>query len=160
MLHPHNSYEMEQEREQLDLKEPLAVELALNRAFVVALLLTGQEKLAEQAVTKGIARLKPGALTMDAILNETIQSCELPDVPVWHHPEMAQERSPGFLPTALQSVSRLAPLYRHCFVLRLLMRLSPDVCGHLLQLEASDVDAFASAGAQQIAGCNDVTVKH
>jgi hypothetical protein len=152
MLHPVARYESKHDPEQLDSTAALALELALNRAFVVALLLTRQEELAEQAVMKGIDRLKPGALTADAILNETIQSCELSDVSVCCDSEIAEERSSNFLPPALQAVTRLAPLYRQCFVLRLLVGLSRDASGRLLQLDASHVDAFASAGAQQIAG--------
>jgi DNA-directed RNA polymerase specialized sigma24 family protein len=50
------------------------------------------------------------------------------------------------LPTELQRVARLPQLLRYCFVLRLLLGMSPEDCSQLLQISVNEVDdAFVRA---------------
>jgi len=96
---------------------------ALDVAFRTALLLTGDTRTAEAAVMHGICEdLSPGGLLTEAIKSAVRRRTKSSDGP--HEVEC--------LPPELRRLFMLQPLPRHCFVLRILMNLSPEVCAELL----------------------------
>ena len=93
---------------------------ALDVAFRTALLLTGDTRTAEVAVTHAIdAReaLSPGGLLIEAVRSAVRRRTKSSDGPYEVDDLPAELRRPFMLP----------PLLRYCFVLRILAGLSPEV---------------------------------
>ena len=104
---------------------------ALDVAFRTALLLTGDTRSAEAAVMHGIGvceDLSPGGLLTEATKSAVRRRTKSSDGP--HEVEC--------LPPELRRLFMLQPLPRHCFVLRMLMNLSPEVCAELLGLSVTE----------------------
>ena len=104
---------------------------ALHVAFRTALLLTGDMRTAEAAVMHGIGvceDLSPGGLLTEAIKSAVLRRTKSSDGP--HEVEC--------LPPELRRLFMLQPLPRHCFVLRILASLSPEVCAELLGVSVTE----------------------
>jgi hypothetical protein len=90
-------------------------------------------KQAESAVVEAINAWDPGEETEEAlfhrVLIRTIQA-----------PLEYETSTTSFVPLDLQPVLGLSPQLRRCFVLRVLARLSRQVCARLLHLTALQVD--------------------
>jgi hypothetical protein len=98
---------------------------ALDMAFRTALLLTGATKSAEAAVIHGISareELSPHGLLTDAVRSAVRLQASSANGPY----------EVECLPPKLRRLLMLPPLPRHCFVLRILMNLSSEVCAELL----------------------------
>ena len=116
---------------------------ALDMAFRTALLLTGDTTTAEAAVTYGIAAcedLSPGGL-----LNEAVRSAV----------RRRTKSSDGFyevdgLPAELRRLFMLQPLRRYCFVLRILVGLSPEVCAELLDISVTEFEDTVYAALTEL----------
>jgi hypothetical protein len=114
---------------------------ALPNAFCIALLLTGNVEAAEAAVLDGIAVLEFDRISGDSLLLATAKSAICRRVQI---PEQSQRLS--ILPLELRRLFLLAPNYRDCFVLRVLIGLSPELCSGILHLSIHEVEnAFYSA---------------
>jgi hypothetical protein len=106
---------------------------ALDMAFRAALLLTGDTTTAEAAVTHGIAAcedLSPGGLLIEAVRSAVRRRTKSSD---------------GFyevdgLPAELRRLFMLQPLLRYCFVLRILVGPSPEVCAELLEISVTEFE--------------------
>jgi hypothetical protein len=106
---------------------------ATDMAFRTALLLTGAMKTAEAAVMQGIGAcedLSPRGLLIEAS-RSAVQLCT--------------KSSDGScevesLPLELRRLFMLQPLPRHCFVLRILVGLTPDVCAKLLGVAVTEFE--------------------
>ena len=96
---------------------------ALDEAFVAGLLLAGNLDAAEAAVLDGIAALEPDAPCGDTLLEETAKSS------IRRRAEFP-ERSAGvsILPLELKRLLLLAPICRDCFILQVLIGLTPATC--------------------------------
>src|ERR1700751_5310094 len=98
---------------------------AVHREFVTALLLAGTTKTAEAAVLDGIGAcedLSHRGLLIEAVkstIRRRMKSVDTPD-------------ALALLPPELRRLFMLRPLLRDCFVLRILVGLSPEVCAGLL----------------------------
>ena len=106
---------------------------ALNMAFRTALLLTGDTRTAEAAVVHGIGAsedLSPGGLLIEAVRSAVRRRTKL-----WVAPYEVE-----YLPTELRRLFMLQPLPRHCFVLRVLVGLSPEVCAELLEISVIEFE--------------------
>ena len=106
---------------------------ALDMAFRTALLLTGDTRTAEAAVTHGIAAcedLSPGGLLMEAVGSAVRRRTKSSDGPC----------EVECLATELRRLFMLQPLPRHCFVLRVLVGLSPEVCAELLDISVIEFE--------------------
>ena len=100
---------------------------ALDMAFRTALLLTGDTRTAEAAVVHGIGAcedLSPGGLQIEAVRSAVRRRTKSSDGPY----------EVDGLHAELRRLFLLQPLFRHCFVLRILVRLSPEYCAELLEI--------------------------
>ena len=106
---------------------------ALDMAFRTALLLTGDTRTAEAAVTHSIGACEDLLycdLLIQAVrstIRRRTKSAEMPD---------ALE----LLPPELCCLFMLQPLSRDCFVLRILVGLSPEVCAELLETSITEFE--------------------
>ena len=103
---------------------------ALDMAFRTALLLTDAMKTAEAAVMQGIGAcedLSPRGLMVEAVRSAVRRRTKSSDGPC----------EVECLPPELRHLFMLQPLPRHCFVLRVLVGLSPEVCAELLEVSVT-----------------------
>lgn len=106
---------------------------AFDMAFRTALLLTGGMNTAEAAVMHGIGAcedLSPRGLLTEAVRSAVRRCTKSSDGP--HEVEA--------LPLELRRLFMLPPLLRYCFVLRILVGLSPEVCAELLEISVSEFE--------------------
>ena len=106
---------------------------ALDMAFRTALLLTGDARTAEVAVTRAIdacEALSPGGLLIEAVRSAVRRRTQLSNGPY----------EVDGLPVELRRLFMLQPLLRHCFVLRILVGLFPEVCAELLEISVIEFE--------------------
>lgn len=106
---------------------------ALNEAFAAGLLLAGSRDAAEAAVLDGIAALDPDAPCGDALLEQTAKSsirrrAEFPERP----------EGVSILPLELKRLLLLAPICRDCFILQVLIGLTPATCSEILHISKQE----------------------
>jgi hypothetical protein len=113
----------------------------LPKAFWIALLLTGSIEAAEAAVLNGIAALELDHISGDSLLLATAKSA------IQRRTDfIEQSEGLSILPLELRRLFLLAPRYRDCFVLRVLIGLTPEQCSGILHLSIHEVDdAFCTA---------------
>ena len=106
---------------------------ALDMAFRTALLLTGAMKTTEAAVIEGIGAcedLSSGGLLIEAVRSAVRRRTKSSDGP---------DEIECF-PPELRRLFILQPLFRYCFVLRILEGLSPEGCAELLEISISEFE--------------------
>ena len=106
---------------------------ALDIAFRTALLLTGDTRTAEMAVTRAIdacEALSPGGILIEAVRSAVRRRTKLSNCPY----------EVDGLPVELQRLFMLQPLLRHCFVLRILVGLLSEVCAELLEISIAEFE--------------------
>lgn len=116
---------------------------ALDMAFRTALLLTGDTRTAEVAVTQGIGAcedLSPGGLLIEAVRSAVRRRTKSSDGPYVIE----------CLPIELRRLFMLQPLARHSFVLRVLVGLSPQVCAELLEVPLTEFEDAVSGALTQL----------
>ena len=116
---------------------------ALDMAFRTALLLTGDTRTAESAVTHGIAAcedLSPSGLLIEAVRSAVRRRTKSSDGPY----------EVDGLPDELRRLFMLQPLLRHCFVLRIIVSLSPEACGELLEISATEFEDAVYAALTEL----------
>jgi len=112
---------------------------AVNTAFRVSLLFGCDPTTAEAAVLEGIGAC--GDVSHRSLLIQTVGSTLRRRANSADAPVAAQ-----LLPAELRRLLRLQPLLRDCFVLRILLGLSPEVCMGLLNISVIEFeDAFYKA---------------
>jgi hypothetical protein len=118
----------------------------LDRAFLVALLITGNMDGAEDAVLDGIAALG-GSISSDAFRLATLKSAV----------ERGEQRSGEIedifprLPLELRRILLLNPLTRACFVLRILLGMPSETCSEVLRIPIQKIGHLVSDAMQQLA---------
>jgi DNA-directed RNA polymerase specialized sigma24 family protein len=120
---------------------------ALSRTFVLAVLLTGSVRRAEEAMIEAIQSVPCPVGNTDQMLSAVATAAI----------EMTIEAAPSlvpFLPEELQQVLRLPAIPRRCFALRRLAGLSPQVCAGLLHVDPATVDRLASEAMELLAAPN------
>jgi hypothetical protein len=123
----------------------------LDMAFRTALLLAGNTKTAEGAVMDGIGAcedLSHRGLLIEAVrstIRRRTKSADAPD---------ALE----LLPPELRRLLILQPLSRDCFVLRILVGLSPEVCAELLDVSITEFEEAVYAALNQLPLLSSSTV--
>jgi hypothetical protein len=105
--------------------------LALDMAFRTAALLTGATKRAEAAVIHGISACEE--LSPHGLLTEAVRSAVRIQATSANGPYEVE-----CLPPELRRLFMLQPLPRRCFVLRILMNLSPQACAELLGVSVTE----------------------
>jgi len=104
---------------------------AVHTALRTALLLAGATKTAELAVLDGIdacENISDRSLLIETVRSTIRRRTESPDVP----------DGINLLPPELRRLFGLQPKSRDCFVLRILVQLSPEVCAELLELSITE----------------------
>jgi hypothetical protein len=116
---------------------------AVHIAFRTALLLAGATRVAELAVLDGIEAC--GNISHRSLLIETVQSTI-----------RRRAESPvgldgiNLLPPELRRVLGLQPIFRDCFVLRILVQLPPEECAELLKISITEYEDALSAALNQL----------
>ena len=112
-------------------------------AFRTALLLAGPTRVAELAVLDGIEACR--SISHRSLLIETVQSTI-----------RRRAESPtgldgiNLLPPELRRVLGLQPIFRDCFVLRILVQLSPEECAELLKIPITEYEDALSGALNQL----------
>lgn len=117
----------------------------VSRTFVLAALLTGSVRRAEEALLEAIQSVPCPAGNADQMLVAMAAAAI----------EMAIEGAPSpipFLPHELQQVLRLPAVLRRCFALRRLAALPPQVCAGLLHIDPATVDRLTAEAMELLAG--------
>ena len=112
-----------------------AEELYVRDAFLGALMLTGNIKAAEHAVLDAITTSECG-VAMDKLLVTTAKFA----IQVHDECPVQAELLSSNLPVELQRLFMLSSLGRKCFVLRILMGLTPEISSKVLKLNRDEVD--------------------
>jgi hypothetical protein len=123
---------------------------ALDTAFRTALLFTGETTTAETAVLDGIAAcedLSPRGLLIEAVRSAVRRRTKSVDGPY----------DVECLPPELRRLFILQPLPRHCFVLRILLGLSPEVCAELLDIYITEFEDAVYEALTQLPLCSPNT---
>ena len=116
---------------------------AVHTAFRTALLLGGATKTAELAVLDGIDAREN--ISLRSLLIETVRSTI-----------RRRAESPAgldginLLPPELRRLLCLRPIFRDCFVLRILVQLPPEECAELLNISITEYDDALSAALKQL----------
>ena len=116
---------------------------ALDMAFRTALLLVGATRTAEAAVTHGIVAcedLSHRGLLIEAVRYAIRRRTRPADGP--YEVEL--------LPRELRRLFMLRPLLRECFVLRILVGLSPEMCAELLDISIREFEEAVYAALTQL----------
>jgi hypothetical protein len=106
---------------------------AVHAAFRAALLLGGETKTAELAVLDGIDACEN--ISLRSLLIETVRSTI-----------RRRAESPAvldginLLPPELRRLLGLRPIFRDCFVLRILVQLPPEECADLLDISITEYE--------------------
>ena len=118
----------------------------LDEAFRAAFLLTGSTELAENAVLDGIAALECGDYVGEILVVESIKSAIRQRADLPGESEQALSR----LPWELRRLNLLAPISRDCFVLRVLLRLTPGSSAAILQLTVQEIEEVLCAAFEEL----------
>jgi hypothetical protein len=116
---------------------------ALPQALCTALLLTGGTKPAEAAVLDGIAELALGQLSGGSLILESAKAA------VQRRADLEDQSEPllSMLPRRL---FLLVPKNRDCFVLRVLIGLTPELCSEMLNVPISEVEDALYTALQEL----------
>jgi hypothetical protein len=119
---------------------------ALPQAFCTALLLTGGTKPAEAAVLYVIAELALDELSGGSLILESAKAA------IQRRADLEDQSEQPFsmLPFELQRLFLLVPKNRDCFVLRVLIGLTPAQCSEMLHLSISEVEDSLYTAVQEL----------
>jgi hypothetical protein len=115
----------------------------VDTAFGVALLFGCDTTAAEAAVLDGIGAcedLSHRSLLIEAVGSTLRRRASSAEVPA----------AAKLLPVELRRLFRLQPLLRDCFVLRILLGVSPEVCTGLLNITVTDFEDALYAALRQL----------
>jgi hypothetical protein len=118
---------------------------ALDEAFVASLLLAGSLDAAEAAVLDGIAALEPNAPCGDTLLEHAAMSsirrrAEFPE----------RSEAVSILPLELKRLLLLAPICRDCFILQVLIGLTPATCSGILHISQQECEGALHMALQSL----------
>jgi hypothetical protein len=114
---------------------------ALDGAFHAASVLTVSTQAAEHAVLDGIAATEFDSVIDDAFLLETAKAA------IQQRPDFPQQSPwpPSHLPVELQRLFLLAPISRDCFVLQILVGITPRTCSAMLDITTEETQEALGA---------------
>ena len=128
---------------------------AISKAFWPAVLVSANTRSAEDAIADAIGISEPEDFATDAflicVLRLLIQRSRI----VVEQQESNRDPVLSTLPIELQRVLRLPTYYRHCYVLRILLGLSEDVCTALLHLDQRSLSKITSAAVCRLAAVQE-----
>ena len=119
---------------------------ALPQAFCTALLLSGGTKPAEAAVLDVIAELALDELSGGSLILKSAKAA------IQRRADLEDQSEQPFsmLPFELRRLFLLVPKNRDCFVLRVLIGLTPAQCSEMLHLSISEVEDSLSTALQEL----------
>src|SRR5271168_3256989 len=119
---------------------------ALPQAFCTALLLTGGTKRAEAAVLGVIAELAPDQLSGGSLILGSAKAA------IQRRADLDDQSEQPFsmLPFELRRLFLLVPTNRDCFVLRVLIGLTPAQCSEMLHLSIFEVEDALYTALQEL----------
>jgi hypothetical protein len=122
------------------------VSKALDGAFRAAFMLTGSTQAAERAVFDGIAATEFDSVVDDVFLLETVKAA------IQRRPDSTHQsqQPPSCLPLELRRLFLLAPISRDCFVLRILLGLTPRTCSRILHLTIEEAHQTLCAALEAL----------
>ena len=123
----------------------------IENAFIAGLLLTGSIEQAERAIVSSVHCIEPEDVCGQRVFRRVIQ---------WSVDPPAPQRSPGFideasvrtLPVELGRVLYLPSDLRHCYVLRILLGLSREVCAWLLHTDIQQISKRTESAVVSLTG--------
>lgn len=118
----------------------------LDQAFHAALLLTASVEAAETAVLDGITALGPDQVPGHGFLLQTMKSASRQRA---DSPDQFDDAL-SMVPLELRRVLLLHPYLRRCFVLRVLLGITPENCSEILHLAAGEVEDAACMAMQEL----------
>jgi DNA-directed RNA polymerase specialized sigma24 family protein len=124
------------------------IEHTISRAFLTAHLLTASTEQAESATMEAIDSWDPDEETEEVLFRSVLDAAARAQIEYVPSSSNKCDVAGSYLPAELQAVLRLAPQLRRCFVLRILVGLSPQVCARLLHLPSRRVDRYACAALE------------
>jgi hypothetical protein len=122
---------------------PAAMERLIARAFLTAHLLTAISEQAERVTREAINSWNPDEETEEVLFGNVLHASTR--VPAGRSSSSKLDAAGSNLPMELQSVLKLEPQLRRCFVLRILVGLPTPVCAGLLHLPSRRVDEYTCA---------------
>jgi hypothetical protein len=122
-----------------------SLEDPVDKAFLMAHLLTADTDRAERAMMEAIRSWNPSTDTGAVLLQNVIEAAARADV----RPAGSNGTPAGScFPAELQAVLKLEPPLRRCFVLRILAGLPSQACARLLHSDSRRVDRYTRAALQ------------
>lgn len=119
---------------------PKDLQQMIGKAFLTALLLTGNAERAEAAILHAQGALGLDNTSGEALLRRVVNAAIAPPCETVVQLSEDLERASSNLPCELRRVLHLPAALRHCFVLRFLVGLPREACARLLHLEVPQVD--------------------
>jgi DNA-directed RNA polymerase specialized sigma24 family protein len=121
------------------------IERTISRAFLAAHLLTASRQQAESAVMEALDSWDPAKDNEEALLPRVLRAAVRAQFGALSSSFNEPVSARVHLPAELRSVLALPPQLRRCFVLRILIGLSQQVCARLLYLRSYEVNQYTSA---------------
>jgi DNA-directed RNA polymerase specialized sigma24 family protein len=137
------------ENAELPMTEESEMRETVDSAFITALLLSGDAKLAEAAALESIERMDPDDESGEELFQRVLKTAINRGRILVQHPKQ-MEPALSMLPIELQRVLLLPQYPRKCFVLRVLLGLSSDRSAELLGSEPSQVDQGACSALAEL----------
>ncbi len=119
---------------------------ALDGAFRAPSMLTGSAEVAENAILDGITASDFGNIVDDVFLVETVKSA------IQRRADFQgqSKQPPSHLPLELRRLFLLAPISRDCFVLRVLLGITPGTCSGILHLTIQETEEVLCSALQEL----------
>jgi hypothetical protein len=118
----------------------------IDEAFRAAYLLSGSSEIAENAVLAGIAALDVTGVAVQTLIVESAKAA------IRQRPRISRpwDRASSNLSRELQRLTLLEPGSRDCFVLRVLYRMTPEICCAILNLTLREFEDSLCAAYQAL----------
>jgi hypothetical protein len=122
----------------------------LENAFIAGLLLTGSVERAETAILESVRISCPDDLFSEALFRRTVHYSIEPQNEFQAEQQKELDHAASILPFELRCVLNLPRNLRYCYVLRILVGLSREVCAWLLHLDTALVDQRTCAAMLEL----------
>ena len=126
------------------------IKQTIGRAFLAAQLLTAKTEQAESAVVEAMESWDPDDDSEEVLFLQVLRSALQAEVECVPSSSNDPDSPISMLPAELKAVLSLPPQLRHCFVARLLVGFSREICARLLHLHSRQVDQYTRAALQRL----------
>jgi DNA-directed RNA polymerase specialized sigma24 family protein len=126
------------------------IKQTIGGAFLAAHLLTAKTEQAESAVVEAMESWDPDDDSEEVLFLQVLRSALQADVECVPSSSNDADSLNSMLPAELNAVLSLPPQLRHCFVVRMLVGFSREICARLLHLHSRQVDQYTRAALQRL----------